>query len=185
MVVGPPRGAAVGGAYDLESSQLPGLFDGRVGPGSAVFYTAYFLTAQNRLHHFYSDPREVFRAPYANHVEELFDSHHPAVQIAGRLPETFPELLTDQWYAKLRRPHGRLLAVWRRNDFTCDWKPNVLVTHYSATGDHDVPMANIHRCAQWLSAHGTAPGSSTRATSAITQRSSGHFRRLHAPSPPP
>ena len=146
--------AAVGGAYDLEGSQLPGIYDGRVGPESAVFYTAYFLVAQNRLHHLYSDPREVFRAPYAEHVEELFDSNHPAEQIAGKLPETLPQLLSDQWYAKLRNPSGRLLAVLRSNDFTCDWKPKAPVTLYSATGDHDVPMANSHHCAQRVSAHG-------------------------------
>ncbi|WP_199930812.1 alpha/beta hydrolase family protein [Streptomyces sp. CB02923] len=146
--------AAVGGAYDLDSSQLPGLFDGRVGPGSAVFYTAYFLTAQNRLHHLYSDPRQVFRAPCAEHVEELFDSNHPAEQIAGKLPETLPELLSDQWHTKLQNPSGRLLAVLRSNDFTCDWKPNVPVTLYSASGDHDVPIANSRHCAQRVSAHG-------------------------------
>jgi dienelactone hydrolase len=146
--------AAVGGAYDVEGSQLPGLFDGRVGPGSAVFYTAYYLTAQNRLHHFYADPREVFRAPYANHVEELFDSHHPAEKIAGKLPTTLRELLTDQWYEKLQHLEGPLLTAMRANDFTCEWKPRAPVTLYSATGDRDVPMANSHTCARQLAAHG-------------------------------
>ncbi|MFF0740191.1 alpha/beta hydrolase [Streptomyces sp. NPDC004111] len=146
--------AAVGGAYDVEGSQLPALFDGRVGPGSAVFYTAYYLTAQNRLHHFYADPREVFRAPYAAHVESLFDSNHPADQIAGKLPGTLRELLTDQWYEKLRHPGGSLLTAMRTNDYTCDWKPDVPVTLYSATGDRDVPLANSQNCARRVTAHG-------------------------------
>ncbi|MFI5801798.1 alpha/beta hydrolase family protein [Streptomyces sp. NPDC051561] len=146
--------AAVGGAYDIEGSQLPALFDGRVGPGSAVFYTAYYLTAQNRLHHFYADPREVFRAPYAAQVEALFDSHHPADRIAGKLPKTLRELLTDQWFEKLRNPSGPLLTAMRANDFTCDWKPDVPVTLHSATGDRDVPLANSQSCARRIAAHG-------------------------------
>lgn len=146
--------AAVGGAYDLEGSQLPGLFDGRVSPAAGAFYAAYFLTAQNRLHHLYSDPRDVFEAPYAAHVEELFDSNHSAEQIAGKLPQSVAELLTDEWYEKLRHPSGTLLKVLRANDFTCDWKPKAPVTLYSAAGDRDVPPANSTSCARQISAHG-------------------------------
>ncbi|MFD3513332.1 alpha/beta hydrolase [Streptomyces sp. NPDC058657] len=146
--------AAVGGAYDVEGSQLPALFDRRVGPGSAVFYTAYYLTAQNRLHRFFADPREVFRTPYTDRVEALFDTHHPADRIAGTLPATLRELLTDQWYEKLQHLDGPLLAAMRTNDFTCDWKPEVRVTLYSATGDRDVPLAHTRTCARKVAAHG-------------------------------
>ncbi|MEU9119388.1 alpha/beta hydrolase [Streptomyces sp. NPDC048506] len=151
--------APVGGPYDLHGSELPGMFDGRVNPRSAVFYVAFFLTAQNRLHPLYDKPDEVFRAPYADRVEDLFDGAHPAEAIAGKLPERIEDLLTDTWYHKLRQPSGALLDVLRANDHTCDWKPDpgVRITLYTATGDRDVPMANTLSCARNLERRGAAP----------------------------
>ncbi|UKY49948.1 alpha/beta hydrolase family protein [Streptomyces inhibens] len=148
--------APVGGPYDLDGSELPGMFDGRINPQSAVFYISFFLTAQNRLHPLYKDPSEVFRAPYADRVEDLFDSDHPAEEIAGKLPSRLEDLLTDAWYAKLQHPSGALLESLRANDRSCDWKPDrgVRITLYSASGDRDVPIANTRSCAKELTDHG-------------------------------
>lgn len=148
--------APVGGPFDLVGEELPGMFDGRIDPRSAVFYLSYFLTAQNRLHPLYDDPAEVFRAPYADRVEDLFDGEHPAEEIAGKLPERLEDLVTDTWYQKLRHPSGALLDVLRANDRTCDWKParGVRIILYSATGDRDVPIANTRSCARQLAGHG-------------------------------
>ncbi|MFF4695822.1 alpha/beta hydrolase family protein [Streptomyces chattanoogensis] len=148
--------APVGGPYDLDGSELPAMFDGRVDARSAVFYIAFFLTAQNRLHPLYTHPGEVFRAPYADRVEELFDGDHPAEDIAGKLPGRLEDLLTDTWYRKLQHPSGALLEALRANDRTCDWTPDreVRITLYTATGDRDVPIANTRSCADELSGHG-------------------------------
>ncbi|MEV0372007.1 alpha/beta hydrolase [Streptomyces sp. NPDC050636] len=151
--------APVGGPFGLDGSELPGMFDGRVDPQSAVFYISFFLTAQNRLHPLYDHPGEVFRAPYADRVEDLFDGDHPAEDIAGKLPDRLEDLLTDTWYKKLQHPSGALLEALRANDRTCDWTPDrgVMITLYTATGDRDVPIANTQSCARELADHGAAP----------------------------
>ncbi len=151
--------APIAGPYDLEHAELPGMFDGRIGAQSAVFYVAFFLTAQNRLHPLYRDPSEVFRAPYADRVEDLFDGDHPAEEMAGKLPARLEDLLTDSWYQKLQHPSGVLLHLLRANDHTCDWTPdrNVRITLYTATGDRDVPMANTLGCARQLAHHDATP----------------------------
>ncbi|MEU9116142.1 alpha/beta hydrolase [Streptomyces sp. NPDC048483] len=148
--------APVGGPYDLDGSELPAIFDGRIDPQSAVFCLSFFLTAQNRLHPLYTDPREVFRAPYADRVEDLFDGDHPAEDIAGKLPGRLEDLLTDTWYKKLQHPSGALLQALRANDRTCDWTPDrdVRVTLYTATGDRDVAIANTRSCERELASHG-------------------------------
>ncbi|AOP46109.1 alpha/beta hydrolase family protein [Streptomyces lydicus] len=151
--------APVGGPFDLDGSELPGMFDGRISPRSAVFYVSFFLTAQNRLHPLYRSPREVFRAPYADRVEALFDGEHRAEDIAGKLPGRLEDLLTDAWYQKLRHPSGALLTAVRANDRTCEWTParDVRITLYTAGGDHDVAMANSVACAAELRSHGARP----------------------------
>ncbi|WP_246102609.1 alpha/beta hydrolase family protein [Streptomyces piniterrae] len=153
--------APVGGPFDLDGSELPGMFDGRVDPQSAVFYISFFLTSQNRLHlhPLYNHPGEVFRAPYADYIEDLFDGSHPAEDIAGKLPGRLEDLLTDTWYKKLQHPSGALLEALRANDRTCDWTPGrgVRITLYTATGDRDVPIADSQSCARELAQHGATP----------------------------
>ncbi|MFE1233957.1 alpha/beta hydrolase [Streptomyces sp. NPDC058745] len=150
--------APVAGPYDLRGAEVPGLLDGRVNDISGVFYMAYFLTAQNRLHPLYEDPAEVFRRPYADQVEGLFDTRHTEEEVVGRLPGSVRELLTDAFLERLRHPDGALAAALGAQDGTCDWKPAVPVRLHTAAGDTDVPIANSAHCAADLARHGvTAP----------------------------
>ncbi|MFF4420619.1 hypothetical protein ACFY04_07505 [Streptomyces sp. NPDC001549] len=142
------------GPHDLLGSEFPGLTDGRVDPRVGVFCLSYFLTAQNRLHPLYKDPAEVFRAPYAQAVEGLFDGSHQPQDIVAALPATPQELLTPQWTENVRSPRGALLEAIRANDGVCDWKPAVPVRLYAGGGDTDVPIANSRACAADLARHG-------------------------------
>ncbi|MFI1064768.1 alpha/beta hydrolase family protein [Streptomyces spororaveus] len=146
--------APMAGPHDLLGTQFPGITDGRVDPRVAVFYLSYFLTAQNRLHPLYKDPAEVFRAPYAQAVEGLFDGSRQPQDIVAALPATPQELLTPQWAENVRNPRGALLEAVRDNDGVCDWKPAAPVRLYAGTGDTDVPIANSRACAAGLARHG-------------------------------
>ncbi|MFZ3570807.1 alpha/beta hydrolase [Streptomyces sp. BH097] len=142
--------APVSGPYDLSGQEIPALYDGRVNDTSGIFYTAYFLVAQNRLHPLYKGPAEVFRAPYASRVESLFDGDHQEEDIVNALPRTVRELLTPAYYRQLRHPTGALRATLRANDGACAWKPRIPVRLYAAAGDSDVPIGNAYSCARRL-----------------------------------
>ncbi|MFJ8011584.1 alpha/beta hydrolase family protein [Streptomyces sp. NPDC096339] len=146
--------APMAGPFDLSGSEIPGITDGRIAPRTAVFYLTYFLTAQNRLHPLYKDPAEVFRAPYAQAVESLFDGNHHEEEIVAALPATPQELLTPEWYENVRAPRGELRTVIKANDGACDWKPAVPVRLYTGSADTDVPIANTRACAADLARHG-------------------------------
>ncbi|MGW6528407.1 alpha/beta hydrolase [Streptomyces venezuelae] len=146
--------APVSGPHDLSGAEMPALFDGRVNDTSAVFYLSYFLVAQNRLHPIYKDPSDVFRAPYADGIEQLFDSRHSEEEVIPALPKTLKELLTPDFYDRLRHPTGGLLAALAANDGFCDGKPAAPVRLYAARGDTDVPIQNARSCAAALAAHG-------------------------------
>ncbi|MFF1919968.1 alpha/beta hydrolase [Streptomyces sp. NPDC058221] len=146
--------APVSGPYDLEHAETPAIFDGRVNDTSALFYMTYFLTAQNRLHPLWKDPSEAFREPYADIVDDLFDTNHFEEEIIPALPATLKELLTDEYYEKIQHPTGALLAVIRAQDGNCAWKPDVPVRLYSSSGDTDVPIANARSCAADLAKRG-------------------------------
>ncbi|MGW7411665.1 alpha/beta hydrolase family protein [Streptomyces sp. NPDC054863] len=146
--------APVAGPYDLGGTEIPALYDGRVNPMSGLFYTSYFLTAQNRIHPLYKDPAEVFRQPYAKVVEELFDTRHTEEDVAKNLPGTLKELLTPDFYEQMRHPGGALLKAIEANDGTCDWKPRVPVRLYTSSGDTDVPIGNARTCAADLAGNG-------------------------------
>ncbi len=145
--------APVSGPYDLEGQEVPALFDGRVNDTSGVFYISYWLVAQNRLYHFYRDPGEAFRAPYANRVESLFDGRHDEEDVVKGLASSVKRLLTPAFYNRLRHPSGPLLDAMRSADHTCDWKPDVPVRLYAGAADTDVPIGNARSCALRLAAH--------------------------------
>ncbi|MCO8308181.1 alpha/beta hydrolase [Streptomyces sp. RKCA-744] len=145
--------APVSGPYDLEGQEVPALFDGRVNDTSGVFYISYWLVAQNRLYHFYEDPGEVFRAPYASRVESLFDGTHDEEDVIKGLAPSVKQLLTPAFYDRLRYPAGPLLDAMRAADHTCDWKPDAPVRLYAGAADTDVPIGNARSCALQLAAH--------------------------------
>ncbi|MFB6842106.1 alpha/beta hydrolase [Streptomyces sp. NPDC056361] len=146
--------APVAGPYDLRGAEVPALLDGRVNDISGVFYMAYFLTAQNRLHPVYTDPAEAFRQPYAGYVEQLFDTRHTEEDIVTKLPGSVKELLTDDFRERLGHPTGGLLTALKAQDGTCDWKPDVPVRLHTAAGDTDVVIANSVSCAADLARNG-------------------------------
>ncbi len=146
--------APIAGPYDLIGQEVPALFDGRVNDTSGIFYVSYFLVAQNRLHPLYGDPSEAFRAPYAQRVEALFDGEHHEEDIVAQLPRTVKELLTPEYYERMRHPDGALLAALKSQDGSCDWKPKAPVRLYASAGDTDVPIGNAKSCAADLAARG-------------------------------
>lgn len=146
--------APVAGPYDLTGEEVPALYDGRVNDISGLFYVSYFLVAQNRLHPLYSDPSEAFRAPYDERVEALFDGEHQEEDVVTQLPGSVKELLTPEFYERLRHPDGALLTALKSQDDSCDWKPKVPVRLYASAGDTDVPIGNARSCAADLAAHG-------------------------------
>ncbi|WP_327356471.1 alpha/beta hydrolase family protein [Streptomyces sp. NBC_01304] len=168
--------APVGGPYDLEGEEVPAVFDGRVNDISAIFYVSYFLVAQNRLHGIYQDPSEVFRAPYADRVEALFDGEHQEEDIVKQLPGTVKELLTPEFYERMQHPTGVLLDVLRSNSDSCGWGPKAPVRLYAGAADTDVPIANARSCAADLADHGVrAP--------VLDQGPVDHFGSFKAASP--
>ncbi|WP_431961247.1 alpha/beta hydrolase [Actinacidiphila sp. bgisy160] len=145
--------APVSGPYDVSGTEVPALFDGRVQGYSGVFYTAYFLVAQNRLHPLYGSPSEAFRAPYDRVVEGLFDGEHEDEDVLRQLPGSVDELLTDRFTHRMRHPTGALRRAMAQADGTCDWRPDVPVRLYTASGDRDVPIGNSESCRDDLAAH--------------------------------
>ncbi|MDH6551631.1 alpha/beta hydrolase [Streptomyces sp. SAI-041] len=146
--------APVSGPYDLEGTEMPALFDGRVNDTSGVLYISYWLVAQNRLHPLYKDPSEVFRKPYAGRVERLLDGSHEQEDVVRGLAPSVEQLLTPAFFERLRHPSGAVLDAMRAADHTCDWKPDVPVRLYAGTGDTDVPVGNTRTCARTLAGQG-------------------------------
>lgn len=142
--------APVSGPYALRDVETPAGLDGRVAPGPAVFYFAYWLTAMNRIYHLYDNPAEAFQEPYAGKIEGLFDGTHNELTIATSLPITPDLLLTPRFVEWATHPTGAALKAMTDSDSTCDWTPRVPVQLYAAKADRNVPYANAEHCLQAL-----------------------------------
>ncbi|GAA5051947.1 alpha/beta hydrolase family protein [Nocardia callitridis] len=149
--------APVSGPFDIQHTELPAAFDGRVKPASAVFYVAYWLTSMNRIYHLYDTPQEAFQEPSASKVEGLLDGTHDMLSIALGLAITPRHLLTPRFVDLATHPTGAVLRAMTDSDNACDWSPKVPVRLYAASGDRDVPYANSEACVRDLHANTNAP----------------------------
>ncbi|HEY2063238.1 MAG TPA: lipase family protein [Amycolatopsis sp.] len=147
--------APVSGPYDARGAELPGIFDGRVAPDVAVFYLSYWTVSMNRLFPLYGKASEVFRAPYDQYAESLFDGSHSEEDIFPRLAATPAAMFTDSYLNRVRHLSGPLLDAARDSDGTCsDWRPRVPVRLFASDADTQVPITNSLSCQRDLRAHG-------------------------------
>lgn len=145
--------APVAGPFDLSGFEAAAASDEIA---NAPLYLAYFTTAWQRMYGLYEQPGEAFRAPYDQVVEDLFDGHHTPAQIAAALPDTSEELFTEAYLDEIRDPSGELRQRLDVLDTTCDWRPDVPVHIYHASGDADVAYSNALHCQRQLVANGAA-----------------------------
>lgn len=68
--------------------ELPAALDGTIAPPVAIPYLSYLLTSYDRVHDVYRTPSDVFREPYADRVETLFNSDAPGQDMVRALPST-------------------------------------------------------------------------------------------------
>jgi hypothetical protein len=146
--------APISGAYDWRRVELPALLSGEdvPNPKLSVGYTAYFLTAWNRMLHLYDDPSEVFQKPYDDgRIERVLDGLHPGQEILETIPDNVNQLYTEHAFDLMRNPTGRLAEAMRVHDSSCsDWNPRVPVRLLYGGGDDQVLNANTAYCANEL-----------------------------------
>jgi hypothetical protein len=120
----------------------------------ASAYLAYFAVEWNKLHHLYDTPRRAFRAPYDRTVPAVLDGNHSSDSVLAALPATPAELFTPEFLNLLRYPTGPLAEALAVADSSCDWRPDVPVRLFAASGDLDVPIANSRFCQRQVLAAG-------------------------------
>lgn len=145
--------APMAGPYELSGAEAEAVLDPtRTDPQHASVYMAYTLTAWKHLYHLYSDPHQVFTAPCADLVEDLFDGNHSVTDIDAALPAP-AELFRPDILALITNPTGRYAAALRDND-VCRWAPGTPTRLYHSRGDRDAVFANAEQCHRQITARG-------------------------------
>lgn len=143
--------APISGAYDMRRVELPALLSGEAVPDPklSVGYTAYLLTAWDRRLNLYDDPSEVFQFPYDDgRIERVLDGLHSGREILETIPNNVNDLYTEEAFAMMRNPTGKLAKALREHDTTCsDWKPRYPVKLSYGGADDQVLNANTTNCA--------------------------------------
>ncbi len=146
----------ISGPYDVLHAELPAAFDGRLDPKEAAFYLSYFLTSYNAVYHLYGNPAAVYRAPYSQFIDTLYDGTHTDEEIFAAIPADPQHLFTPAALRDLQHPTGRLAALVARNDRACrGWQPTVPVLLIAGSADRDVAVANAEHCRDLLRRNGS------------------------------
>ncbi|MFC0041338.1 hypothetical protein [Actinomadura rayongensis] len=138
--------APVSGGYAFRTAEIPALLGGEVEPKSGTLYAAYLLVAFNRLHHLYDSPAQVFKAPYDETIEQLFDGTHTGEELFNGTPGTISDLLTPDGLQLLKNPPERFAAALRVLDGTCTWTPKAPTRLYFSRNDEQAVNANSTTC---------------------------------------
>ena len=138
--------APISGAYDFAGTEIPALLSGALDTTLSAVYAALMLTSRDRTFGLYDAPGEVFRAPYADDVAELFDGTASGEQMFMSLPDTLDELLTVQGRELLEHPNARLRAALDQTDAACLWSPTAPTRLYVAQQDEQAASANTDSC---------------------------------------
>ncbi|MBO2452799.1 hypothetical protein J4573_37305 [Actinomadura barringtoniae] len=151
--------APISGPYDLRRAEIPAALNPKSGldQRTSVFYLSYAITTWDRLYGLYGSPSAAFKQPYAGRMEKLFDGRGDFEQISPKLPTRVSDLLTPRYRQWLLHPSGKLARAMRDADGTCDWKPQVPVRLYGASGDEQVAYSDTRSCVRALRAHGVRP----------------------------
>lgn len=147
--------APVSGAYAFRSVELPAILNGSIAPSVAVPYVSYLLTSYDRVYGVYHSPSEVFRKPYADRVETLFNSEVPGQDMIRALPPTLQELLTAKGFELLRHPSGGLARGLRAADAVCTGRLSAPVRLDYAKHDEQAINANAAGCMRSMRSDGT------------------------------
>lgn len=139
---------AISGGYDLRGTQLPALLHGGIRSPLNVAYSAYLLVAWNRIWPLYTNPAAMFRHPYAERVEKLFDGSVPGDQMIAGLPPTLAQLLTPAGHQMLARTvNGALEPGLAQAESVCRWTPTARVELSYAPDDEQALAGNTRFCA--------------------------------------
>lgn len=144
--------APMAGAYDLADTSLPAALTKPA--ASSALYVTYALLAYDRVYDIYTNPSEIFQAPYDTQVESLFDGTHEMQEIVGALPATPADLLKPAFVNEyLSNTNYPLRGLLRQND-VLDWKPSAPITLFHGKADVDVPFANAEHALSELQSRG-------------------------------
>lgn len=147
--------AAIAGPHAIADAQLPAMLAGDLDPRSSAIYLAYLFTAWNEPHQLYDSPAELFRQPWANHVEGLFDGGHAELAVVLGLPGRPERLLTDRGLDLLRHPSGGFAAGIADADDLCrSWATAIPVLLLASPADEQFAFANTTTCGHRLTASG-------------------------------
>jgi hypothetical protein len=145
--------APMAGPYDMSGAMAAAILDPvRSDQQHASFYLADIFTAWKGLYGLYTDPHEVFQAPYADMVEGLYDGNHGVVDIDAALP-TPADLFRPEILRLIADPSGRYAAAVHDNG-VCRWAPPVPTRLYASHGDRDVTFAVAEQCRGQIAARG-------------------------------
>jgi hypothetical protein len=146
--------APVSGAYEW-SSWIDGALRGDIDPKEATVYLAYWMVSVDRVHNVYSEPAEVFRAPFDKQVESWFDGTHEGGEVVDMLPGSPEALFTPNGIEVLRDRTGNMATAVAAISGTCTgWQTRIPVRLYTASGDHSVAKSNTTHCHDQLTAAG-------------------------------
>lgn len=133
--------APMSGAYDMSGVMADVMSSDSTYP--SPYYLPYLIEGFNSVYHLYTNPADIYVAPYDTLLPPLFDGTRSGGYIDNRMPDV-PKLVMQpyQMDSFINYPQTNFFRVKLRESDSYNWIPNSPVRMFYCRGDHSVPYQN-------------------------------------------
>ncbi len=138
------------GPYDLYETSLYFL---NLEEYTEPVFLAYMLTAYNDIYG-WNRLSEIFNAPYAEKMPDLFDGTHTGSEINSQLTTIIKDLINEDFISGLEDGTEKNYLDALSENTLLSWTPVAPIRFYHSNGDEVVPYQNSLTAVQSLKANG-------------------------------
>ena len=142
--------APLAGPYDLRGTSDSVFINKEYGN---PIYIGYLLTAYNEIYK-WNKLDEMFKEPYSNTINSLFDGSKTWNEIGAQLPNSFSDLLKDDFVNSYLSGNEQELSSAFDENTLLNWKPNTPIHFFHGDSDETVPVENAFEAMENLKANG-------------------------------
>ncbi len=144
--------APMSGAYDMSGVQTDLLLAEK--PYSDPYYLPFLIFGNNPIYHFFTDPADVLKQPYATTLPPLMNGVASANAINNAMNDTVKRIFRDELLDSFNQNPNHFFKVFLRDNDVYQWVPTSPVRMYFCTLDEKVPFQNTYKAFDYFKQNG-------------------------------
>lgn len=144
--------APMSGAYDMSGVQTDLLLEDK--PYSDPFYLPYLIFGNNPIYNLFTNPSDIFRAPYDVTLPPLMNGFSSGGAINNAMNDTVKLIFKPEVLDSFVNNPNHFFRDFLKDNDIYEWVPTSPVRLYFCTKDEKVPFQNTYKTFNYFIQHG-------------------------------